>query len=420
MIRSTRSTRSSTRSSTGFFDSGLDNLTPEEQAFRNALVDSGVPVTDEALRAEFQRLADAENLRLSNNSPYSPFWRLITSVAIKPVIWLTAFTVRFVLPQSFAKLATGQYLDWFAWSHNTGRLPASRLQGELLFERDTVDQLLTIPADTWIRTPPIHGHVYRVRVTADTDFPVNVSQIRVPVEAEQAGAAWNLAAGYFTTLETPIAGIATVNNDNDWITRPGTDLESDEDLRYRLRNRFTALSNYHVDAVYRSIIAEQIGFRPERIFFRHNAPRGPGSADAFVLFDTGVPAQEFLDRVNDYISNQGHHGHGDDLRVQALPETQHDVSAELWVNQSLDSLQLSQLQFDVEQCIRAAFRENSDYTVTRTRPYARFSFSQLDRELHQLFPDLRSIQWGQDDLISDLDVPRLNTLILNWHQEALW
>ena len=47
-------------------------------------------------------------------------------------------------------------------------------------------------------------------------------------------------------------------------------------------------------------------------------------------------------------------------------------------------------------------------------PYSRFSFSQLDHELHGGIPEIESLVWGQDDIISELDVPVLNTLAIEW------
>ena len=125
-------------------------------------------------------------------------------MAITPVLWLIAFIIRFVLPQSFAKLATGMFLDWFAWAYDTERKPATALKGEITFHRDSIGTALTINAGTWIKTLPINGTVYRVKVTADTDFPVNAPSVRVPVEAEKTGTAYNLAAGYFTIMEEPV------------------------------------------------------------------------------------------------------------------------------------------------------------------------------------------------------------------------
>ena len=57
--------------------------------------------------------------------------------------------------------------------------------------------------------------------------------------------------------------------------------------------------------------------------------------------------------------------------------------------------------------IRCAFRENANYEVKKTWPYARFSFSNLGRELHKTFPVIDSLSFSLADIISELSVPRL-------------
>ncbi|HCJ1779362.1 TPA: hypothetical protein NQQ36_005193, partial [Salmonella enterica] len=50
------------------------------------------------------------------------------------------------------------------------------------------------------------------------------------------------------------------------------------------------------------------------------------------------------------------------------------------------------------------------YDVTRTWPYSRFSFSQLGRELHDAFTLVDSVTFSLTDILSELNIPRLNTL----------
>lgn len=71
------------------------------------------------------------------------------------------------------------------------------------------------------------------------------------------------------------------------------------------------------------------------------------------------------------------------------------------------------LRKGIENLIRCAFRENTDYDVKKTWPYSRFSFSQLAREVHKTFPDSDSIEFSLKDITSDLSVPRLNTLTVS-------
>ncbi|MBN0162010.1 hypothetical protein JTL55_35960, partial [Pseudomonas aeruginosa] len=95
------------------------------------------------------------------------------------------------------------------------------------------------------------------------------------------------------------------------------------------------------------------GVRPDGVYFEHGAPRGPGSANAFVLFDAGVPADEYLQQINAYIRDQGNHGHGDDLQVFVMPETLHQVRVEIWPRANLSIEQRAELKTQVEQFIRA-------------------------------------------------------------------
>lgn len=84
-------------------------------------------------------------------------------------------------------------------------------------------------------------------------------------------------------------------------------------------------NQWHTDAVYRAMISAFPGVRPDGVYFQHGAPRGPDSANAFVLFDADVPAATYLAQINAHIREQGNHGHGDDLLVMVMPETQHTL-----------------------------------------------------------------------------------------------
>ncbi|PJD01633.1 hypothetical protein B9Q22_23490, partial [Enterobacter roggenkampii] len=246
----------------------------------------------------------------------------------------------------------------------------------------------------------------------DVVIPSGTASALLAVKATGTGGAYNLAPGYFRILPVAVDGISHVASEEDWLTVPGADEESDDELRERCRNQFNLVGSYHTDAVYRSMIASVAGLSIDRIFFLHDAPRGPGTANAYLLLDSGVTSEPFIDAVNDYINTQGHHGHGDDMQCFAMPETRHDLSVTVYVR-SLSNLEPEQqdtLKKGIENLIRCAFRENKDYDVKKTWPYSRFSFSQLGREIHKTFTDADSVEFSLKDITSDLDVPRLNSL----------
>lgn len=380
--------------------------------FKEALREAGIPTTEAELRKVWEQEAADQGSKISNTSAYSPFWRIVTALVTKPVLWLLQFIVDTVLPNFFVKTAEDAWLDMLAWAVNVERKAQTKAQGVLLFTRATAAGTLEVPAGTRVQSAAINGHIYELKTTLPGIFVDGESQLTIPVEAIEAGSGYNLAPGYYAILPAPVPGIVQVVNADNWLTQPGADAEPNDQLRLRVRNQFSAVNQYHTDAVYRAMIASFPGVRLDGVYFEHGAPRGPGSANALVLFEAGVPADEYLVQINAYIREGGNHGHGDDLLVMVMPETQHAIQLTVWPRANLSNEQRIQLQAQVEQFIRAAFREStsSDYQPTLTYPQSRFSFSRLGEELHEQFPRIESLQFANSDILSQLNIPRIESL----------
>ncbi|KTC15376.1 hypothetical protein AO390_02695 [Pseudomonas marginalis ICMP 11289] len=380
--------------------------------FKKALGDSGIPTTEAQLKQAWEKLAVEQGSTLTNTSAYSPFWRIITALVTKPVLWLLEFVSGTVLPNFFVKTAGNQWLDMLAWAVNVERKAATVATGELLFTRANTGGELEVPIGTLVQSPTLNGHIYQLITTEPRSFEEGQSQLVVPVRAVGAGSGYNLAPGYYAVLPQSVPGIVQVVNAAEWLQTPGADAEHDDQLRLRVRNQFSAVNQWHTDAVYRAIITGFPGVAADGVYFEHGAPRGPGSANAFVLFDAGVPADTFLEQINTHIRDGGNHGHGDDLLAMAMPETLHAISVNVWPVANLTALQLQTLQTEVGLFIRAAFREStqSDYTPTRTFPQSRFSFSRLTEELHVQFPNISSLRFANADILSALTIPRIQSL----------
>ncbi len=380
--------------------------------FKKALQDAGVPTTEAGLRAAWEKEVAAQGSKLSNTSAWSPFWRVITALVTKPVMWLIEFMVSTVLPNFFVKTATGAWLDMLAWAVDVTRKASTKAQGQLLFTRSGVAGVLEIPAGVRVQSVAINGNVYVLVTTAATQFLDGDAQVLIPVEASEAGSGYNLAPGYYSILPEPVPGVIQVVNAEGWLTQPGADQEHDDDLRLRTRNQFSAVNQWHTDAVYRAMIAAFPGVQPDGVYFEHNAPRGPGSANAYVLFEAGSPADSYLASINTYIRDQGNHGHGDDLLVLEIPATQHTVRVTVWPGAQVGTEREDALLSDIELFIRAAFREStvSDYQPTLTYPQSRFSFSRLGEELHETFSGIESLKFDNVDIVSQLTIPRLDAV----------
>jgi Baseplate J-like protein. len=386
--------------------------------FEEVVKASGMPTTEDEVRTRFDAVVVDEGL-ITNTSRMSPFWRLITAIVTAPVMWLKDALVAVVMPGMFVATATGQMLRLLAWAVNVTPKPASAAEGVIRFFKDDVKQAVMVKAGTVIQTERINGKVYAVSTVADVTIPSGTANALLAVKATGTGGAYNLAPGYYRILPVAVDGISHVASEENWLTVPGADEESDDELRERCRNQFNLVGNYHTDAVYRSMIAGVAGLSIDRIFFEHDAPRGPGTANAYLLLDSGVASDPFIEAVNDYINTQGHHGHGDDMQCFAMPETRHELVATVWVKNlsNLEQEQQDNLRKGIENLIRCAFRENTDYDVKKTWPYARFSFSQLGREIHKTFPDTDSLEFSLKDITSELSVPRLNSLKVDLQNE---
>lgn len=379
---------------------------------------SGMPVTEAEVRERFNAIVSDEGI-ITNTSRMSPFWRLITAIVTAPVMWLKDALVSTVLANMFVATASGNMLRLLAWAVNITPKPASAAEGVIRFFKEDAKAVVTVKAGTIVQTERINGMVYELATTQDVVIASGVASALLPVKARGTGSAFNLAPGYYRILPVAVSGISHVASEEDWLITPGADEESDDELRERCRNQFNLVGNYHTDAVYRSMIASVAGLSIERIFFEHEAPRGPGTANAYLLLDSGVASAPFVDAVNNYINTQGHHGHGDDMQCYPMPETLHDLSVTVYVNNlsNLSEDETKALREGVENLIRCAFRENADFDVRKTWPYSRFSFSQLGREIHKNFALTESLAFSLADISSELSVPRLKSLVVRIENE---
>ena len=384
-----------------------------QKDFEKIVKDAGIPTTEAEMRQQWNQINEDQGSLIKNDSKWSSFWKLLTAIVTTPAMWVVQFLINQLLPNSFIKTAKGVFLEILAWALGLTRKPATYTHGKITFTRDQIEDAVLVPAGTIIKTPPINGNVYEVATLEDTLFPDNELTLDIEVKATNEGAAHNLAPGYYSIISEPVEGVISARNHDDWITTPGADAEEDEDLRLRCRNRFTAVGQFHHDAAYRAIIAEFSGLQIDYIWFEHGAPRGPGSANSYLMIDSGAPDQPFVDQVNQHIVDNGYHGHGDDMQCFPMPETFYSLTADAYINPNLTEAEQDALMLDIENMIRSAFRENQDYEVTRTKPFNRFSFSQLGKELHNTLNGLESIEFDRLDITSSMELPMLDTLTIN-------
>ncbi|WED29050.1 baseplate J/gp47 family protein [Vibrio sp. DW001] len=387
--------------------------------FVKILSDAGVPVTEAELETKLKQEVSGAGSEVSNDSKMSPFWRWVSAAVVKPVLWLIEILLAaHVMPNMFVGTAERWALELKAWELDVEPKGAVKTQGQITLTKANQADAVTVAEGAIIQTLPIDGVIYRVKVLAQSVIDVGNATGKVLVEALEAGAAYNLPAGYFNILPEALPGIVAAENEPDWITQLGANAETDEELALRLQNAFTSSGEWHIDDAYRSIISSEAGVRSDNVYFKNTGHIQPGTADALIVMEVGPTPQATLDKLNTHIMDNGHHGHGDVLTCKAMPDSDQDVIADVVLVTNLDEQQKADELTEVENRIRAAFRETEGYPeMTRAKPNSRFSLSLLGSEIHTNMTRVASVKFTvgekvQEDITSQLEQPRINSLIV--------
>lgn len=372
--------------------------------FLEMMKNAGLPTTEETAKQQWETELTNQEITVQNNSPFSPFWRTIKSLITLPVVALFNFIAKELMPEQFIMTASRTALiEKHGPSRNVFVADTIKAKGTLVFNRADTNGTTAINAGTLIASNDIAGKIYQLITLQTVVFYNGDDTVYAMVEAVEAGQGYNLPENSYYNFVEPAEGI-TVTNTSDWLITPGADEETTENYRDRIRNVFGTAAKWHINAAYKQIISD-FGIPIDNIEIENGAPRGPGSANAFIYLNIGTVSVGFLSAINKHITDDGHHGHGDDFIVYAMPVQNKDITATY--SQHINTVDIAA---ELETFIRATFRENDGYQSTRPIPNSIFSISLLKTELHNKFPELKSISFDIDDINCGLWLPQLNTL----------
>ncbi len=245
--------------------------------------------TEEEIR---QRMLDAlpSDLDLSEGSF---LWDAIAPAAIE--LALAAVWAQQVLERGFARTTFGSYLDLRAEEHGLTRRAAASATGYVTFSGTPGSQ---VPAGTQVSTAGTESVPAVVFATTEDASIGDGGTATVPVEAVEAGAEGNVAAGTITFLVEPIPGITSVTNEA--ATSGGLDEESDQSLLARYLQKVRSPSAGGNKADYANWALEVAGVGGVSVVPVRD---GPGTVSIAVIDSDKEPAdQTLVDAVQDYIA----------------------------------------------------------------------------------------------------------------------
>lgn len=191
--------------------------------------------------------------------------------------------------QCFPQTATGEKLELHAGLRGVARRPASKAGGTVRFyaARDRLEAA-EIPEGTVCMTADGRRYV----TTGGAVIAVGVTELDVPVEAVEAGSAWNAEAGTIVYLAVPPSGVTACANPE--ALTNGQDREGDESLRERVLATYNRLANGANAAFYHQ---EAMGFDGVAAAAVLPRNRGVGTVDVVVAARGGMPDQALLDSL---------------------------------------------------------------------------------------------------------------------------
>ena len=265
----------------------------------------GAHADEAALEAELAASLDAEGSALTNRNAFSSFWGVVKRVVLAPILALEGLMIA-VVPQGFLRYSTGAWLDEKLKEFGKTRKAAVKAQGNVTFSRTGSSGNVNIPAGTIISSLTLaDGTVKRVVSLSDTVLPDGATTVDVLCQAEQEGAAYNLAAGAYTELAAPVAGIEAVTNGASWLVTAGVDAEIDDAARQRVFDDQAAGGEGWIGggATYLSIANNFSGVVDAVVDGAQ--PRGQGSVDVIIIGGAGQPTQQLIDDLTAEYATQG-------------------------------------------------------------------------------------------------------------------
>lgn len=287
-----------------------------------ATLDAILPVPElEELKEEKIAELKSKGFIITNFQPGGIFYTLlmvILRVRIELVLLL-----RKVLGQMFLTHATGKWLDLKLADYAKTRKAAQKTQGMVVVSRNNAGEAVRIGKGQVFKTEKdINGAELRFYVTETTVLQKGSLSVKVPVEAEKEGAAYNVPAGQITKSLVYISGIDSITNEEDWITQEGSDVEDDESARIRGLRSWSELAQRSIEDTFVNAAEAVPGVLYAQADCQH--PRGQGTVDVIVTGTAGTATEGLLTAVRKAVAAIT--GPYDNVLVKSSEVVDQDVS----------------------------------------------------------------------------------------------
>lgn len=262
------------------------------------ILDEVLPLpTLEGLKDEKVAELKAAGFSITNFASGGVFYGLLM-IACQIRIELVGL-LRTALNSMFVSHAAGTWLDLKAADYSKIRKEAIKARGYITLSRPMAEEAVKIPKGQVFKTQKdINGEELRYFVLEDTVLQKGALTAQAEVEAEKAGARYNVPPGQIIYSLTHIeGGVDTITNGEGWLTLEGADLEDDDSLRTRALRSWSELARVPIRDTYLNVCEAVPGVLYAQINDQH--PRGQGTIDIIITSPAGAALEELLAAVRE-------------------------------------------------------------------------------------------------------------------------
>ncbi len=256
-----------------------------------------VPTEEEKMDELFQELQQ-EGFAITNTRTGGIFYTLVR-IFVRVLIELKQLS-RTILRNMYVTSAEGAWMELKAADFGQARKLPRKTKGFVTVGRTESGEAVKILKGNVFKTQPdINGTELKYIALQETILQKGALSVAIPVEAEQAGAVYNIPEGQISRSLIHLEGIDFIRNEEDWITQEGADIENIESLRERTLRSWSELSALPIRDKYQNVAESIPGVFHVEVDDQH--PRGQGKVDIIVTSTAGAATQLLLDQVSEAI-----------------------------------------------------------------------------------------------------------------------
>lgn len=241
---------------------------------------------------------------------------------------------RTMINNLYTSHAEGDWLEIKAADYSKVRNEAVKTRGYITIHREDYENPLQVIRGHAFKTPPDqNGKELKYYVLEDTVIAAGDASGKVLVEAEHTGVKYNVLPGKINISMIHLEGVSSVENEDGWLQREGTEMEDLENLRARCKGAWSELAELTTDAKIKNVAMGVNGVLDVQIDSQH--PRGQGTADIIVTGVNGTASQQLLDDVEAATSYL--RGNYDDFLYKSSSIYTVDLSLILYLDKNADT-----------------------------------------------------------------------------------